>query len=150
MSNAKISCFAVLFTLLFYFFIFSFLLYRGKEEIHSEIELIIYQLKWCSLTSIISLALLVLHLKLVLLLTDVLSELSVSVSLFASTSAYLRNRASFILLWHQRSCGMSHYPTIFKFMSHLRLSAEDCWTPFSKFSFIIEKCNLTIGFDDRF
>ena len=52
------------------------LLYRGKEKIHSEIELIIYQLKWYSPTSIICLALLVLRPKLVLLLIDVLLELS--------------------------------------------------------------------------
>ena len=51
-------------------------MYRGKEKIHSEIDLIIYQLKWYSSTGIISLALLVLRSKLVLLLTDVLSELS--------------------------------------------------------------------------
>ena len=43
------------------------LLYRVKEKIHSEIELIIYQLKWYSPTNIISLALLVLGQKLVLL-----------------------------------------------------------------------------------
>ena len=34
-----------------------YLLYCGKEEIHSEIESIIYKLKWCSSTNIISLAL---------------------------------------------------------------------------------------------
>ena len=33
------------------------LLYSGKEKIHSEMELIIYQLKWYSPTSIISLTL---------------------------------------------------------------------------------------------
>ena len=32
-------------------------LYRGKETIHSEIELIIYQLKWYISTNIISLSL---------------------------------------------------------------------------------------------
>ena len=37
-----------------------FLLYGGKEKIHSETGLIIYQFKWYSLTGIISLALLVL------------------------------------------------------------------------------------------
>ena len=46
-----------------------FLLYRGKEEIHSEIELVIFY--WHSLTNIISLALLVLRPKLVLLLTEI-------------------------------------------------------------------------------
>ena len=54
------------------------LLYHGKEKIHNEIELIIYKLKWYSPTSIISLALLALRPKLVLLLTDVLPELSLS------------------------------------------------------------------------
>ena len=49
-----------------------YVLYRCREKIHSEIELIIYQIKWYSSTSIISLALLVLRPKLVLLLTDVL------------------------------------------------------------------------------
>ena len=50
------------------------MLYRGKEKILSEIELIIYQLKWYCPTSIISLALLVLRPKLVLPLTDVLQS----------------------------------------------------------------------------
>ena len=49
-----------------------YLLYRGKEKKHSEIELIIYYLKWYSPTGIISLALLVLRPKLVFLLTDLL------------------------------------------------------------------------------
>ena len=56
------------------------ILYRGKEKIHREIESIIYSLKWYIPTNIISLALLVLHPKLVLLLTDVLSELSLCFS----------------------------------------------------------------------
>ena len=47
------------------------LLYHSKEEIHSEIELTIYKLKWYSRTNIISLTLLVLCPKLVLLLTKV-------------------------------------------------------------------------------
>ena len=42
------------------------------RKIHSEIESIIYQLKWYNPTSVISLALLVLCPILVLLLTDVL------------------------------------------------------------------------------
>ena len=53
-----------------------------KEKIHGEIELIIYQLKWYSPTSIISLALLVLRPKLVLQLTDVLLELSLCFSFY--------------------------------------------------------------------
>ena len=44
------------------------MLYRGKEEIHSEIELTIYKLKWHSPTNIISLTLWVLRPKLVQLL----------------------------------------------------------------------------------
>ena len=52
------------------------LFYRGKEKIHSEIEIIIYKLKWYSPTSIISLALLILRPKFVLVLTDVHSEVS--------------------------------------------------------------------------
>ena len=55
---------------------FDILLYRDKENILIEIELIIHQPKWYSPTSVISLALLVLCPRLVLLLTDVLSELS--------------------------------------------------------------------------
>ena len=51
------------------------LLYRGKEKIHCEVELIIDWLTQYSPTNIISLALLVLRPKLVLLLTDVISEL---------------------------------------------------------------------------
>ena len=46
-------------------------LYHGKKEIHSEIELIIYELKWYSPTNIISLTLWVLCLKLVFLLTEI-------------------------------------------------------------------------------
>ena len=65
------------------------LLYRGQEKIHSEIELIIYYLKWNSPTSIISLALLVLRPKLVLLLTDGLQSY-LSSSLSASASSCLR------------------------------------------------------------
>ena len=60
-------------------------LYTDKEEIHSEIELIIYLLKWYSPTNIISLALLVLRLKLVLLLTEIFQY-----------SLCLRNTASFV------------------------------------------------------
>ena len=51
-------------------------MYQGKGKLHSEIDLIIYKLKWYSPTCIIRLALLVLHLNLVLLMTDVLPELS--------------------------------------------------------------------------
>ena len=47
------------------------MLYRGKEEIHSEIELIIYLLKWYSPINIISLAQWVLRPKLVLLLAEI-------------------------------------------------------------------------------
>ena len=52
------------------------MLYRGKEKMFIERELIIYYLQSYSPTSIISLALLVLRPKLVLLPTAVLSELS--------------------------------------------------------------------------
>ena len=69
-------------------------LYRGKEKIHSEIEIIIYQLKWYSPTSIISLALLVFRPTLVLLLTDVLQSY-LSSSLFASASSVLKRHGDF-------------------------------------------------------
>ena len=49
-------------------------LYRGKEEIHSEIELTIYKLKWYCPTNIIILALWMLNPKLVLLLTEILQN----------------------------------------------------------------------------
>ena len=88
--------------------IFMRLLYRGKEKIHSEIKLIIYQLKWYSPTCIISLVLLVLRPKLVLLLTDVLQSYR-SASLSASASPCLRDTASFILPRYRKSLGTSHY-----------------------------------------
>ena len=47
------------------------LMYRSKEEIHSEIELTIYLLNWYSPTNIISHALLVLRPKLFLQLTEI-------------------------------------------------------------------------------
>ena len=67
-------------------------LYHGKEEIHSEIELTIYQLKWYSPTNIISLALWVLRPKLVLLLTEILQNPSC-----------LRNTTSFIPPQYRKS-----------------------------------------------
>ena len=82
------------------------LLYRGKEKIHSEIELIIYQLEGYSPTSI-SLALLVLRPKLVLLLTDVLQS-------YLSASPCLRETVSFILLRYRKSRGTSYYLTAIK------------------------------------
>ena len=54
------------------YFVF-WMLYGGKEKIHSEIKLIVYKFKCYSTASIISLALLVSCAKLVLLLTDFLS-----------------------------------------------------------------------------
>ena len=39
------------------FITFNFMLYRGKETMHSETELIIYLLKWYNPTSIINLSL---------------------------------------------------------------------------------------------
>ena len=81
------------------------MLYGDKEKINSEVELIVYWLKWYSQTSIISLALLVLRPKLVLLLTDVLSELSLlllSASAPASASArrllYFRDTGSHVVV----------------------------------------------------
>ena len=82
-------------------------MHRSKEKIHSEIELIIYQLKWYSPTSIISLALLVWRAKLVLLLTDILSELSLCFSFS------FRFRFPVLILpqyWNSR--GTSYYSTI--------------------------------------
>ena len=75
-------------------------LYCGKEEIHSKIELIIYQLKWYSLTNIISLMLWVLCPKLVLLLTVIFQY-----------RPCLKNMTSFIPPRYQKSRGMSHYTT---------------------------------------
>ena len=63
------------------------MLYRGEEKIHSEIELIIYELKWYSPTRIISLALLVLRPMLVLQLINVLSEQSLLLFLLLLTRA---------------------------------------------------------------
>ena len=76
------------------------LLYRCEEEIHSEIELTIHQLKWYSPTNIISLALWVLRPKLVLLLTEILQSLC------------LRNTISFKhLRYYRKSRDTSHYIT---------------------------------------
>ena len=94
------------------------LLYRGKEKIHSETELIIYQIKWYSSTSIINLALLVLHPKLVLLLTDVLSELSLCFSFcfcfFFRFCFCFPDTVSFMLPRYRKSRVMSHYTTEIK------------------------------------
>ena len=86
-------------------------MYRGKEKIHCQIELIIYWLKWYTSTCIISLVLLVLRPKLVLLLTDVFQNY-LSASLSASASLCLRDTTSFILPQYWKSHGMSHYTTI--------------------------------------
>ena len=72
-------------------------LYRGKEKIYSEIELNIYQLKWYSPTSIISLALLVLRPKLVLLLTNILSELSLCFCFLLLLLLQLKRHESHVL-----------------------------------------------------
>ena len=61
--------------------------YRGKEEIHSEIELTIYQLKWYIPTNIISLALLVLRPNIVLLLTEILQNFICSPSHHRTSTA---------------------------------------------------------------
>ena len=79
---------------------FEILLYHAKEEIHSEIKLTIYQLKWYSPTNIISLALWVLHPNLVLLLTEIFQYW-----------LYIWNMMSFIPQRYRKSCGMSHYTT---------------------------------------
>ena len=82
-------------------------LYRGKEKIHIEIELIISLLKWYNPTSIISLALLVLRPKLVLLLTDVPFR---AVSVIASFCFCLC--LSFILPQYPKSRDTSHNTTL--------------------------------------
>ena len=90
------------------------MLYHGKEKIHSEIELIVYELKWYSPTSIISLALLVLRPKLVLLLTGVLSELSVSASLSASASQETRR----LLYFHD--IGVTWYEPLYIYEIYMK------------------------------
>ena len=71
------------------------MLYCGKEEIHSQIELIIYYLKWYSPTNIIS----------------VMSEVSLTTDRDLSVLMCLRNRPSFIPPWYWKSRGTSHYTT---------------------------------------
>ena len=82
------------------FLFFRPLLYRCKKEIHSEIELTIYKLKWYSPTNIISLALLVLRLKLVLLQTEIFQYW-----------LCLRNTPSFSPLRYRKSRATNHYTT---------------------------------------
>ena len=88
------------------------LLYRCKKKIHSEIELIVYQLKWYSPTSFMNLALLVLRPKLVLLLTNVLSDVSLCFS-FCFCLLVLQKHGVFILPRYRKSCGTSHYTTLY-------------------------------------
>ena len=83
-----------------------YLLSRCKVEIHSEIELTIYQLKWYSPTNIICLALLVLCPKLVLLLTEIFQY-----------SPCLRNATSFIPPSYRKSRGKTFLPPNFFIMS---------------------------------
>ena len=80
------------------------LLYRGKEMIHSEIELVIYLLKWYSPTSIKK-SLAVGVMSNVDLLTEVFQSSSVSTSVFVSLASV------FILPQYWKSCGTSHYTT---------------------------------------
>ena len=93
--------YAILTSHSFYIYIYIYMLYHNKEEIHSEIELTIYWLKWYSPTSIVSLTRLVLHTRLVLLMIKIFQYWSC-----------LRT-TSFILLRYQKSCGMSHYTIIY-------------------------------------
>ena len=72
-----------------------FMLYHGKVKVHSEMKLIVYQLKCYRPTSIISLALLVLCPKLVLLLTNVLSELFLCFPFYFLLSAVLEKPSIF-------------------------------------------------------
>ena len=95
--------------------LFLYVLYCGKEKIHSKIDLIVYELKWYSPTSIISLGLLVQRPKLVLQLTNVIQSClsdSLSASLSVSASPCLRDTVSLILPRCRKSCGTSHYTTV--------------------------------------
>ena len=87
------------------------LLYHGKEKIHSEIELIIYQLKWYSPTCIIGFVLLVLCPKLVYYWPRSFRALYLFLSASLSACSCLRDTASFILPPYRKSRGTSHYTT---------------------------------------
>ena len=78
----------------------TFLLYRCKEEIHSEIELTIYYVTWYIPTNIRSRPLLALRPTLVLLLTKIFQY-----------RPCLRNTMSFIPPRYRKSRATSHYTT---------------------------------------